>query len=53
MNPGDLKKSYCSNKEFYNNCTTYFSALREKGQNDFGFEDEYFYTLPAIYEDKI
>jgi len=51
MNPMSTKSIHASqqvNKEFYNNCTEYFTALREKGKNDFSFEDEYFYTLPAI-----
>ena len=26
----------------------YFESLREKGETDFEFEDEYFFTLPAI-----
>ena len=36
------------NKEFYVNCLTYFDALRKSGKSDDVFEDEYFFTLPAV-----
>ena len=36
------------NHDFYNNCTTYFEYLRTKGVSDFEFEDEYYFTMPAI-----
>ena len=36
------------NTEFYANCFTYFNALKDSGKSDDGFEDEYFFTLPAI-----
>lgn len=36
------------NDEFYSNCTAYFEHLRHKGETDFDFEDEYYYTFPAI-----
>jgi len=36
------------NKEFYSNCTTYFEFLRHKGKADYEFEDEYYFTMPAI-----
>lgn len=36
------------NEEFYSNCTVYFDALRKKGKNDDEFEDEFFFTMPAI-----
>ena len=36
------------NKEFYSNCTEYFEFLREKGEKDYDFEDEYYFTMPAI-----
>jgi len=36
------------NKEFYVNCLTYFDALRKSGKSDDEFEDEYFFTLPAV-----
>ena len=36
------------NNEFYENCSLYFDALRKSGRTDDIFEDEYFFTLPAI-----
>ncbi len=36
------------NNEFYSNCTTYFDFLRQKGEIDYDFEDEYYFTMPAI-----
>ena len=36
------------NNEFYSNCTAYFEFLRHKGQADYEFEDEYYFTMPAI-----
>ena len=36
------------NSEFYTNCNAYFEHLRKNGKNDFEFEDEYYYTMPAI-----
>lgn len=36
------------NTEFYANCATYFEFLRKKGDNDYDFEDEYYFTMPAI-----
>ncbi len=36
------------NKEFYKNCTEYFEFLRKKGTVDYDFEDEYYFTMPAI-----
>lgn len=36
------------NETFYKNCTRYFEALRNKGKSDDAFEDEFFYTIPAI-----
>ena len=36
------------NEEFYANCNAYFESLRKKGETDYGFEDEYFFTMPAI-----
>ena len=36
------------NQEFYKNCTTYFEHLRKKGDFDYEFEDEYYFTMPAI-----
>jgi len=36
------------NAEFYANCAIYFEFLRKKGDNDDNFEDEYYFTMPAI-----
>ena len=36
------------NEKFYSECTKYFQSLRKKGQNDDAFEDEFFFTMPAI-----
>lgn len=36
------------NEEFYANCTAYFEHLRKKGDFDYEFEDEYYFTMPAI-----
>ena len=36
------------NNEFYPNCTAYFDFLRQKGKSDYDFEDEYYFTMPAI-----
>jgi len=36
------------NKEFYKNCSEYFEYLRGKSNTDYDFEDEYYFTMPAI-----
>ena len=36
------------NTEFYANATIYFEFLRKKGNSDYAFEDEYYFTMPAI-----
>lgn len=36
------------NGEFYENCAIYFEFLRKKGRIDYNFEDEYYFTMPAI-----
>ena len=36
------------NKEFYENCSQYFESLRKKSIADYEFEDEYYFTMPAI-----
>lgn len=36
--------------DFYTNCMRYFEALRKTGKQDYGFEDEFFYTMPAMSE---
>lgn len=34
--------------EFYSDCRKYFESLRKKGKNDDAFEDEFYFTMPAI-----
>ena len=36
------------NSEFYTNCSVYFEVLIKSGRTDDNFNDEYFFTLPAI-----
>ncbi|MFQ5781914.1 MAG: hypothetical protein ACE5GR_02520 [Nitrosopumilus sp.] len=36
------------NEEFYKNCTQYFEFLHKKDRSDYEFEDEYYFTMPAI-----
>jgi len=36
------------NKEFYKNCSEYFEYLRMTSSTDYDFEDEYYFTMPAI-----
>jgi len=43
-----MKRKDAKNSEFYKNCTEYFEFLRKKGTTDFDFEDEYYFTMPAI-----
>ncbi len=33
---------------FYPNAEKYFVYLRHSGRSDYGFEDEFFFTMPAI-----
>jgi hypothetical protein len=44
----NMEKIQSKNKEFYDNCTQYFEFLRKKGVTDYEFEDEYYFTMPAI-----
>jgi hypothetical protein len=37
-----------TNQTFYSECRAYFAALHSKGETDDGFEDEFYFTLPAI-----
>jgi len=39
---------YAQNDEFYSNCAEYFESLRHKGKLDYEFEDEFYFTMPAI-----
>ena len=41
-----------TNSKFYTNCLVYFDVLRKSGRSDDSFEDEYFFTLPAISNSK-
>ena len=43
-----LESSQSTNSTFYSDCRTYFDALHRKGETDDAFEDEFFFTLPAI-----
>ena len=36
------------NEKFYHNCSKYFEFLRKEGKTDYEFEDEYYFTMPAI-----
>jgi hypothetical protein len=36
------------NHDFYANCRAYFDALQVQGRTDDSFEDEYYFTMPAI-----
>jgi len=37
-----------ANSRFYRDSARYLGALRDKGRNDDAFEDEYYYTMPAL-----
>jgi hypothetical protein len=43
-----MQQEITKNNEFYQNCTQYFEFLRKKRDVDFDFEDEYYFTMPAI-----
>ena len=43
-----MEEIQAKNKEFYDNFTHYFEFLRTKGTTDYDFEDEYYFTMPAI-----
>ncbi len=43
-----MEQEYDKNTEFYKNCAEYFEFLRKKGTTDYDFEDEYYFTMPAI-----
>ena len=49
---GAIKDSHMDgikdNAYFYSNAEKYFGHLRRSGQTDYGFEDEFFFTMPAI-----
>jgi hypothetical protein len=37
-----------SNRDFYPNSRAYLDALQKQGRSDDGFEDEFYFTMPAI-----
>ena len=37
-----------TNETFYSDCRAYFAALLSEGKTDDAFEDEFYFTLPAI-----
>ncbi len=43
-----MTQEHSKNSEFYKNCTEYFKFLHKKGISDYEFEDEYYFTMPAI-----
>jgi len=36
------------NRDFYSDCRTYLDALQKQGKTDDSFEDEFYFTMPAI-----
>ncbi|MGI0064346.1 MAG: hypothetical protein ACREAJ_04195 [Nitrosopumilaceae archaeon] len=36
------------NRDFYSNCRAYLDALQKQGKTDDSFEDEFYFTIPAI-----
>lgn len=36
------------NHDFYSNCRAYLNALQKQGRTDDSFEDEFYFTMPAI-----
>ena len=46
----DMEESleHPKNEQFYSNCTAYFEFLHSTGETDYDFEDEYYFTMPAI-----
>jgi hypothetical protein len=43
-----MEQTNVKNKQFNKNCTEYFEFLRKQGTTDYDFEDEYYFTMPAI-----
>lgn len=43
-----LEESKPQNDAFYSEGRAYLMALQKKGETDDGFEDEFYFTLPAI-----
>lgn len=42
------KRHLGHNSTFYEEGAAYFKALYTKGKTDFEFEDEYYFTMPAL-----
>ncbi|MGQ0792065.1 MAG: hypothetical protein ACT4NJ_07600 [Nitrosopumilaceae archaeon] len=36
------------NRDFYSECREYLHALQKQGKTDDSFEDEFYFTMPAI-----
>ena len=36
------------NRDFYSNCREYLDALQKQGKTDDSFEDEFYFTMPAV-----
>lgn len=36
------------NRDFYPDSRLYLDALQKKGKTDYGFEDEFYFIVPAI-----
>ena len=36
------------NRDFYSDCRAYLDALQKQGKTDDSFEDEFYFTMPAI-----
>jgi len=36
------------NRDFYSNCRAYLDALQKEGKTDDSFEDEFYFTMPAV-----
>jgi hypothetical protein len=36
------------NRDFYSNSRAYLDSLQKQGLTDDGFEDEFYFTMPAI-----
>ncbi len=44
----DVHAGHERNQRFYKDCAEYFEYLRKKKRSDYDFEDEYYFTMPAI-----
>jgi hypothetical protein len=36
------------NRDFYSDCRAYLDTLQKQGKTDDSFEDEFYFTMPAI-----